>query len=474
MEGGFWRRLLRAVKSMQRRSGFAKVQNLSFGVGDSLASRKVLQELRRGACVWILGVQYEFPVIDEECMENCVESSSRIDPGDNNNDEVSSQEASCEPGDVGNTAQAWAEVCEKLFWDVKSRIWIMYRQNFEPLGKNGMESDVGWGCTLRSGQMLLAQTLCFLRLGRDWRLHHMPSQETCNEAKHEDEMMLNFTQEVLEILEMFFDSSNDQSLFSLHQIFKRTAQAPTLHGRPGQWLGPAAVSQLLAEALNSCEDLGMRGCVLSDMGGGAPTLSSKALSHHAIVRSCQTVESSAGEKAATAGGTFTPILIFIPLVLGIDELNKAYIPQLQATLTWKWTVGIVGGTGGSSVYVVGTSHTGAPIIMDPHTVKKAAVGYEDLISFFGADARILDWMELDPSLCLGFLCQHQDDLEQFCKCFSDLQGEFPHAPLVYVCEDQTLQTDHKSQMHQSASTMSFDGSSPYVPLATEDEEWQLL
>lgn len=474
MEGGFWRRLLRAVKSMQRRSGFAKVHNLSFGVGDSLGSKKVLQELRRGACVWILGVKYEFPVIDEEWTANCGESSSEIDPENDKSDQGISHEAGCEPGDVDNTEQAWAEVCEKLFWDVKSRVWIMYRQHFEPLGKKGMESDVGWGCTLRSGQMMLAQTLCFLRLGRDWRLHHMQSQETRNQSKYEDEMMPNFTQEVLEILEMFFDSSNDQSVFSLHQIFERTAQAPTSYGRPGQWLGPAAVSQLLAEALNSCRDLGMRGCVLSDMGGGAPTLSSKALDHHASEQNVQTVERSACEKAGTDGGAFTPLLVFIPLVLGIDELNKAYVPQLQAVLTWKWTVGIVGGTGGSSVYVVGTSHTGAPIIMDPHTVKKAAVGYEDLTSFFGADARILDWMELDPSLCLGFLCQQRDDLDQFCKCFLDLQEEFSHAPLVYVCEDQALETDHKSQMHPSAMSMPFDGSPPNLPIAAEDEEWQLL
>ena len=58
---------------------------------------------------------------------------------------------------------------EELRSDFSSRIWMTYRQDFPPIaGTEGYTTDTGWGCTLRCGQMVLAQTLTILKLGEQY------------------------------------------------------------------------------------------------------------------------------------------------------------------------------------------------------------------------------------------------------------------------------------------------------------------
>lgn len=53
--------------------------------------------------------------------------------------------------------------------DITSLIWLTYRKGFIPIGDDdGLTSDKGWGCTLRCGQMVLAQALVRIHMNRDW------------------------------------------------------------------------------------------------------------------------------------------------------------------------------------------------------------------------------------------------------------------------------------------------------------------
>jgi cysteine protease ATG4 len=87
-----------------------------------------------------------------------------------------------EPGEDGRWPKAFLD-------DFESRFWMTYRSDFEPIARStdpkaatalslsmriksqlgdqtGFSSDSGWGCMIRSGQSVLANTMGMLRLGR--------------------------------------------------------------------------------------------------------------------------------------------------------------------------------------------------------------------------------------------------------------------------------------------------------------------
>lgn len=130
-------------------------------------------------------------------------------------------------------------VHEQFKRDIASRIWCSYRKHFPAIqgsmvGDQAFTSDCGWGCMVRSGQMMFAQALVVHFLGRYWRWN--PVEELEVEDHHQRKHRM--------IVKWFVDDPDPlQCPFSIHELMK-IGQKQCDKG-PGDWFGPASISFIL-------------------------------------------------------------------------------------------------------------------------------------------------------------------------------------------------------------------------------------
>lgn len=344
--------------------------------------------------------------------------------------------------------------------DFSSRILMTYRKGFSAIGDSKYTSDVNWGCMLRSSQMLVAQALLFHLLGRSWRR----------------QLQTPLDQDYLDILNLFGDS--EESAFSIHNLLQ-AGKAYDLTA--GSWVGPYAMCRTW-ETLVRCkreEDdfenrpLPMAVYIVSGdedgERGGAPVVCVEDAFRHCF-------EFSRGQ------ANWTPMLLLVPLVLGLETVNPRYIPSLRETFLFPQSLGIMGGKPGTSTYIVGVQDEKV-FYLDPHEVQPAVIigrnSLEaDTSSYHSNVVRHIGLDSIDPSLAIGFYCRDKDDFDDFCFRASKLADESNGAPLFTVTQTKNVPkpVDHSDVLGDSSGVGdSFD----VVPSNnTEDysheDDWQLL
>ncbi len=100
---------------------------------------------------------------------------------------------------------------------IEGFLFFSYRRGFSRIeGNLRLSGDTGWGCSHRSGQMLLARALVVLRLGQDWSRKTQASMT-----------------EVFRVLELFADVPT--APFSIHAL--TVAATRFTEKKLGDWLG---------------------------------------------------------------------------------------------------------------------------------------------------------------------------------------------------------------------------------------------
>ncbi|KAJ5520629.1 hypothetical protein N7463_001082 [Penicillium fimorum] len=323
--------------------------------------------------------------------------------------------------------------------DFGSRVWVTYRSNFTPIPRaktpeatssmtlgvrlrsqlmdpQGFTSDTGWGCMIRSGQSLLANTLSVLLLGRDWRRGEKVEEES-------------------KLISMFAD--HPDAPFSIHRFVNRGAESCGKY--PGEWFGPSATAKCIQYVLPNLE-------AQSDADGDR-LLSTESetpqLRVYATNDTSDVYEDKFAHVAHDKSGQIQPTLILIGTRLGIDNVTPAYWDGLRAALTYPQSVGIAGGRPSASHYFVGAQDCHL-FFLDPHTTRPATsyrpnglYTQEELDSYYTCRLRRIHIKDMDPSMLIGFLIKNEYDWADWKKRIQSTPGQ----PIVHIFPSQH-QSDH--------------------------------
>lgn len=313
--------------------------------------------------------------------------------------------------------------------DVITRFWFTYRQGFEPIGDSGPSTDQGWGCMLRCGQMMMAHALVCRHLGRDWIWDYK-----LNPVSLPSTHALIHLQTYHSILRSFSDKRD--SCYSVHQLTSiGSADGKCI----GEWYGPNTIAHVLKKA--SSND-GWGGVVVHVCMDNTVILND-------ILERCKETDNKSDFKNDVANENsgdnntkynninlgnndnkneningnhdnpppWKPLLLIIPLRLGVTEMNKAYYEPLKTFFELKQTAGVLGGRPNNAYWFVGYSGDYL-LYFDPHTVQPISDERANMHSSYHitCPSRV-HVSHLDPSIAAAFFCNSEED-------FKDLVSNF--------------------------------------------------
>ncbi|KAK2916919.1 hypothetical protein Q8A67_001293 [Cirrhinus molitorella] len=342
-----------------------------------------------------------------------------------------------------------------------SLLWMTYRKGFPPLDGSGLTSDAGWGCMLRSAQMLLAQGLM---------LHMMPAGWTWPATHHQ-------TKDDLEVLDAhmlddsFRESRSDsgkprrRSLgttldsetheeqihrrivswfgdlpsapFSLHRLVELGKASGK---RAGDWYGPAIAAHILQKAVAASEVSDLAVYVAQDC----------TVYVGEVLNLCGT---SRTNLLAKCWSGWKSLVLLVPVRLGSDVLNPAYIRCVKRLLELRCCVGIIGGKPKHSLFFVGFQDDQL-IYLDPHYCQTAVDAQLDnfpLTSFHCKTVRKMPFNRMDPSCTVGFYAGSRADFQTLCsdvtKALTSSEEKYPIFTFVEGRNDEERTCTSESVTH---------------------------
>lgn len=291
--------------------------------------------------------------------------------------------------------------------DFTSRIWMTYRSNFYPIPGTKLMTDCGWGCMLRSAQMLICQCLVSHYLGRDWRLHN-PQTET--EQTYYREIIRWFSDPV--------DAPSDKMPFSLHNL---VSFGRHYNKEPGEWFGPSSAAYIFRDAFARASQTFP---ILSQL--CIYVAQDCTVYMDDVIKLCTSRDKSESLSNSSEADNLQrddedevtwlrSLIILIPMRLGGEVINEIYIPCVQNLLTQGNCMGIIGGKPKHSLYFIGWQDNKL-IHLDPHFCREAVDTNDKnfrIESYHCMTPKKLTITKMDPSCTVGFYIRNAAEFQKF-------------------------------------------------------------
>lgn len=271
--------------------------------------------------------------------------------------------------------------------------YFSYRNKISVPLANFADNDIGWGCMIRTGQMMLCQALT-------QALSQQLSQTSNYKNKNKDE-----------IISLFFDYP--EADFSIHKI---TDCGARYHIPVGKWFNPTGLGYTLKELVSQ-----------------SPTVSPHL--RIVIARDGAIYEDEIMEVL----NNNQKILILIPIMLGMDKINESYYSPLLKCFEIPSNVGIVGGKPRQSFYFIGKQNDNI-FFMDPHTVQPAFLNINNNDKKISKDMNekinYIDVSDLDPCMLVCFLVSSHQEFKDWKREINKCVNSDTGYPIFSIQESQ--------------------------------------
>ena len=243
-----------------------------------------------------------------------------------------------------------------------SIVWMTYRKNFTSMTTSATnipkalqtDSDTGWGCMIRGGQMLLSNVI----------LRHLFSTDFCLSMLNENN---DARVKYLSLLWQFMDNgSGSEAAFSIGNI----VEVGIKYGiKPKDWYGPSSIIQILNE--------------LNDKHAPFTDFKTVAFPEGVIYKdvvlskACDIAEENVCVDKITEKNWKNSVAVLVGFRLGLDTINPEHHAAIFRLFDFPQFTGMVGGQGKGALYFVGYQDKEL-IFLDPHVTQSAVPKVVDL------------------------------------------------------------------------------------------------
>ncbi|TEA34498.1 hypothetical protein DBR06_SOUSAS10710051, partial [Sousa chinensis] len=297
-----------------------------------------------------------------------------------------------------------------------SRIWLTHKEEFPQIEGSALTTDCAWSCTLRTGQMLLAQGLILHLLDSEsWTSNTVKKFTASFEASLSGERELKTpTISLKETIGRYSDDHETQNeiyhrkiipwfgdsplaLFGLHQLIEYGKKSGE---KAGDWYGPAVVAHILRKAVEEARHPDLQGITIY------------------VVQHCTVYSSEVTDKQCASMASDNTddkaVIILVPVRLGGERNNADYLDFVKGILSLEYCVGIIGGKHKQSYCFAGFQDD-TLIYMNPHYCQSFVdVSIKDfpLETFHCPSPKKMSFRKMDLSCTIGFYRQNVQDFKR--------------------------------------------------------------